>query len=262
MLATIATGIRLVNDRQMTHARNLTVSLPTMASKQRLVNEAGQSIDVETILVDYGSRQGYDTILESMCNDLGVKYIRTEADEWSRSHCLNIAIKHSSGRYFLPVDADTLLSSEYARVLTTQANRFAPCIPFSFVARLKRFAPSWQEAFDQKDLHIPPSGRSHCCIPRSLLLDINGYDERFRIWGKEDDELYVRLQRAGYPPREVKDKAILPAHLPHVHNLIEGSAKTALKENEAIYHNVCNNTKHTTAPQHEWGVIRRRDEVR
>jgi GT2 family glycosyltransferase len=46
------------------------------------------------------------------------------------------------------------------------------------------------------------------------LLKVNGYDESFTGWGKEDNELAVRLQNAGVKLRFIKYSAVA-YHLHH-----------------------------------------------
>ncbi|HYJ38515.1 MAG TPA: galactosyltransferase-related protein, partial [Chitinophagaceae bacterium] len=46
------------------------------------------------------------------------------------------------------------------------------------------------------------------------LLTVNGYDESFKGWGKEDNELSVRLQNAGVKLRFIKFGAVV-YHLHH-----------------------------------------------
>lgn len=49
---------------------------------------------------------------------------------------------------------------------------------------------------------------------RSDLYRINGWDEQYQGWGKEDDDLTIRLQRAGVQ-RLIAIGSVVAFHLPH-----------------------------------------------
>ena len=55
---------------------------------------------------------------------------------------------------------------------------------------------------------------------RSDFLAINGYDEFFEGWGKEDDDLTHRLQRKGCKKRSLRFAGIV-YHLWHGHESME-----------------------------------------
>ena len=61
---------------------------------------------------------------------------------------------------------------------------------------------------------------------RSDFLAINGYDEFFEGWGKEDDDLTHRLQRKGCKKRSLRFAGIV-YHLWHGHESMESDQKNA-----------------------------------
>jgi glycosyltransferase involved in cell wall biosynthesis len=65
------------------------------------------------------------------------------------------------------------------------------------------------------------------------ILMVNGYDESFKGWGKEDNELTVRLQNAGIKLRFIKFGAVA-YHLYHKVADLSFSAKNEEKLNETI----------------------------
>ena len=67
-----------------------------------------------------------------------------------------------------------------------------------------------------------------------IFLAINGYDEFFEGWGKEDDDLTHRLQRKGCKKRSLRFAGIV-YHLWHGHESMESDQKNAeyfCKKNE------------------------------
>jgi cellulose synthase/poly-beta-1,6-N-acetylglucosamine synthase-like glycosyltransferase len=46
-------------------------------------------------------------------------------------------------------------------------------------------------------------------LPRAAFVDVNGYDEGWVVYGHEDRDLELRLQRAGWPLRALLNRAIV-----------------------------------------------------
>mgnify|MGYP000673905727 CR=1 FL=1 len=55
---------------------------------------------------------------------------------------------------------------------------------------------------------------SNASTYKENLIKVNGFDERFAGWGKEDHELAVRLWNAGFSSRHIRYQAIT-MHLDH-----------------------------------------------
>jgi len=67
----------------------------------------------------------------------------------------------------------------------------------------------------------------HLCCPREALQRINGFDENFEGWGREDSDLTARLLHAGLTRRNLRGQPVL--HLWHKecsrHKLNDNDAK-------------------------------------
>jgi GT2 family glycosyltransferase len=48
-------------------------------------------------------------------------------------------------------------------------------------------------------------------VKTSVLHEIEGFDEFYQVWGAEDDDLYNRLQAAGYS-REMVEATQIPVY--------------------------------------------------
>lgn len=66
----------------------------------------------------------------------------------------------------------------------------------------------------------------NCSVQREDLERVNGFDERFVGWGREDDDLARRLRKSGVQIRDVRLKSVVvhlhhpphPSHQPSVHH--------------------------------------------
>jgi len=65
----------------------------------------------------------------------------------------------------------------------------------------------------------------HLCCPTQALIQINGFDESFEGWGREDSDLTARLLHAGVKRRNLRGQPVL--HLWH-----EESSRQHLAEND------------------------------
>ena len=89
---------------------------------------------------------------------------------------------------------------------------------------------------DTKRTYLPDWDAT-CLSGDPIFLAINGYDEFFEGWGKEDDDLTHRLQRKGCKKRSLRFAGIV-YHLWHGHESMESDQKNAeyfRKNNEKKY---------------------------
>lgn len=74
-----------------------------------------------------------------------------------------------------------------------------------------------------KKLHLRPIGPKLrggvCAIWREDFMAVNGYDENYKGWGNEDDDLGWRLHRYGVTGRNVTQTEV-PIHLFHPTNIV------------------------------------------
>jgi len=67
----------------------------------------------------------------------------------------------------------------------------------------------------------------HLSCPTAALMRINGFDEQFEGWGREDSDLTARLLHAGFKRRNLRGQAVL--HLWH-----QESSRQQLADNDAM----------------------------
>lgn len=188
--------------------------------------------DCKIIVVDYGS-----TDLSWYPEVIG-NFVRAgNADpDFNKARALNIGFKLATTPYVVSSDIDNVFDEnfieEVKRVITT---------PKTLVL--------CQRIDIQKDgsakLH-PPTAFG-CCfgVDTHWMRKVRGYDEGFRNWGKEDDDMYNRAIAAGYTPVWIGDKTRI------FHQYHEPASKNSLKDN--IRHLKSRNT--VIRNDGEWGEL-------
>lgn len=151
--------------------------------------------DIEIIIVDDGSTHDV--------GPLDRKY--RDRHTWIRflgktngglSSARNYGIKHASGEWILPLDADDKIHRTYVEKAVRANTDIVSC---------------WIQYFGQQNTlfkitdaqpthsHFLKRNRINCCslFRKSMWLDIGGYDENMRD-GYEDWEFWIRATAAGY----------------------------------------------------------------
>jgi predicted glycosyltransferase involved in capsule biosynthesis len=171
-----------------------------------------QNSPCELLLVDYGSIKPFDSEIKKLADKYEFKYIRGEGPIWSRSRSLNVGIAESKGENILFIDADCVIPNNYVKehnkFITKKIFTYSPVydtkqsvVRSSNIADLKIFAKK-----------IRPGGISHMGIKRAWLKRNKGFNEQYRGWGGEDNDLWLRMKRSGMKPLAV---STYPYHLWH-----------------------------------------------
>lgn len=69
-------------------------------------------------------------------------------------------------------------------------------------------------------------------LPREAFVAVNGYDQAWQVYGHEDRELELRLQRSGFPQKAVLNRAVV-FHLHHDEREKTEETLALIKEAEA-----------------------------
>lgn len=201
--------------------------------------------DFEVVVADDGSAQPtLDVVAHySKLPDLKLLHARHEHDGFRAAAARNMGVRASSGKWIVFADGDCvpfpdflaehakardagsflagdryLLEEDEARAVTVEAvasqAAFAAA-PEREKARLRSLAR--KNAFYRVTRLKPERPKlltANASVSRESFLAVNGLDERFRGWGREDDDLRRRLVRLGTRPRSVVGRANL-LHLWH-----------------------------------------------
>lgn len=204
----------------------------------------------EIVIADDGSGPSTEEVVRRHQSQSPVKilHVRHEDRGFRLAAIRNKAIAASSGEYIIQIDGDEILHPDFisdhlrysrkgsfakgCRVMT--GKRLAQLIcadPRAEVGRL-----SWKRDGIEKDrlkgIRCRPAAwwfanffkrRDYYALGGNMgfwredLIAVNGYDERFEGWGREDDDIAHRLGRLGLTKRDLRFTAVC-FHLWHPEN--------------------------------------------
>lgn len=136
----------------------------------------------EVVIVDWSNAQ---PLFDLATLDSRVRVIRAEGEErWILSYAYNLGLAHATHDAVLKCDADCVPTAEAVSCLP-EPNRF--------------FAGHWRSGH----LAGKPSVNGQCFVAKAHFERVNGYSEIIRTYGRDDEDFYDRLQRAGVARAEI-----------------------------------------------------------
>jgi len=140
----------------------------------------------EVIVVDYGCEEGTSEWVRANCPRTTVLGV-SDDPSFSASRARNIGAQRAKGRFLLFVDSDVFLEEDLGSWIVNHArtDQF-------YTVRDRR----------QSDL----CGTVIC--GKAQFDRIGGYDEVFRGWGEEDNDLYERFSTSGLTSNFLPDHAL------------------------------------------------------
>lgn len=226
-----------------------------------LESAIGQRIaPAEMIVADDGSGEETATMVRSYVDRFAARGVALRhvwhPDEGFRAAAIrNRALAAATGHYILLIDGDCILHPDFvrshiafaragrfvqgtrvllgegrtARALASRHTRFGP-FERGVGNRLNALSLGWLSSFVPTPSD-PLRGVRSCNMGfwRNDAVRINGFDERFVGWGREDSEFVTRLVGAGIRRRKLKFGGIV-YHLWHPEQ-----PRDALNANDALY---------------------------
>lgn len=162
-----------------------------------------QTIDpqfVEIVIGDLGSEAKYIPLLQESCKQFSARFIHFATREiWNRAKALNLGIRNSSPvfKYILATDIDIIFKNIcLEKILSSMSDKRIVVCEVDDLPKMK-FPRSFNLQTDLDKLEVSKSvgrilGLGICCFPRDWIFKIRGYDEEFKGWGGEDDDLMKR----------------------------------------------------------------------
>jgi hypothetical protein len=201
---------------------------------QSLRNQTYSSNLIEIILVDYGSKKNYLPEFNKLCKEYNVNGVWTGTNaEWNRSNCLNIGIRKAKGKYILSSDVDLVFEKNYIATCVKELNKEPKIAVYCKMLDLPKGAikniinQNKYSSYKKKGVHRNvnsdfPYGVSILFTRKEYLTKIRGYDEYYRLWGKEDIDLIRRLEGIGV---RIEDISLKTSHVHQWHEKYEGVSK-------------------------------------
>lgn len=213
---------------------------------------------IEIILVDYGSEMRFSSLYRGICGQYRVKYIKAyNKPVWSRANALNIGIRKARTKYILIADIDIIFEKNYIEEGIKELKRD----PFQIIVNAMLDLPDITiEGKDYNELRSLVTPRYNWEYHPSINLtftkfyrQIRGYDEAYRVYGSEDDDMMKRFRLFGLAIRSIKD------HTSYLHQYHEKFRNVKgikrLKEIIALNRYYYNNTDSIVRNQARWGEM-------
>ena len=253
----------------------ITVIIPTYNRRKllrsTLLSLTFQTLDsscFEVIVVDDGSTDGTEAIIEDFSGSINLKYFFQEDEGFRVAKARNVGIKNAAYDVCLFIDSGVVAEPRLLECHIEAHRSAAGTLAIvGYAYGFQEFAPteidrdttfdstqSLSNLFldlhqDQKDcreitlsklglkieeLSIPwfLFWTCHTSCTTTALQLINGFDENFQSWGGEDIELAIRLYRNGTSFRSLE--AARAIHLPHARDS-EFNKESGKKNSEYIY---------------------------
>lgn len=171
--------------------------------KQKLQN-------FEVIFVDYGSEDGLVKELEKLAGEFPfVQFLHLPVPQilWNKSKALNYGIIKASGDYVFIADIDLVFhpgTSVLWEKLQSPDRFYLFQLGYLDKAESQKLSGNY-EFGELKPVRV---GEVNGMIltSRESLMRVNGLDEFFHFYGAEDEDLFARLENAGYQREQRKEE--------------------------------------------------------
>jgi glycosyltransferase involved in cell wall biosynthesis len=203
---------------------------------------------IKLVLVDYGSKKELIPSYEKLCKEYDAEYIRIDNRSiWCKSHALNIVIKQAKTKYILSTDADIMFENNYIKEAVKELQRNPYQVILSKCLDVPKTAIKDYDFYELKKIATFRFKGSYLSSGINIALTyfyhrIRGYDERYVLWGGEDDDLIKRFKLLGLKSTNMS-KQISYVHLWHPkyqgaknYQQIETNEKY-LRNNHSIFRN-------------------------
>lgn len=225
---------------------------------------AQRVLPLEVVVADDGSRPDTAALVADMARGFPVPLLHVwQEDEGFRAaRVRNLGIAASRGDYVVFLDGDLVLHRDFVadhlahirpgiflqggrlnaspeesqRLLAGGAPRFSPWMPGTFKGKHALRLP-WLAA---RKARTADGGQVMSCnmgVWRADLDRVNGFDDRYEGWGREDDDLAWRLKHAGIVRRPLRF-AGLAIHLWHRTRWPDGIPPTEELPNDRFFNRV------------------------
>lgn len=161
---------------------------------------------LEIVLVDFGSHPDHAASVAEVAAKYNAVLVRVEdTGLWNRSRALNIGIQSATGELCFCTDADMIFAPNFVSQLleasTAEAdNALILCRCHDLAEGAVDGAvsvadyPKLRETAEVRDT----SGTGACQVARrDFFVAVRGYDEAFKFWGAEDNDMVSRARRFG-----------------------------------------------------------------
>ncbi len=167
---------------------------------------------IKILVVDYDSKKEIIPKLKKLCNKYGAKHIRANHKPvWNRGHCLNVGIKRAKTKYILTSDTDIIFEKNYIKEAVEELEKNPYQVVLSRCLNLPNIKINELDIYKLKKL-AKNRDTAKFALGINLTLTyyyhkMHGYDEKYELWGYEDNDLIRRFLRIGLNINVIKNKS-------------------------------------------------------
>ncbi len=206
------------------------------------------------IFVDYGSEEISVDNLKQLCNCyifVTPFFLPVSQLLWNKSKALNYGISQTQSPYIFIADVDLIFHPETVALFNKLAvkDKFF-LFNLGYLDRAE--SEKLNKSYNFEDLNPSRFGMVNGMIlsPTKAFLGVNGLDEFFHFYGSEDEDLFARMENAGY-----KREANTAAYFYHSwHQSFAGSEDEIITGNPRVKNIMRINQRHFQF-NHEKGII-------
>jgi glycosyltransferase involved in cell wall biosynthesis len=151
-------------------------------------------------LIDYGSTIENSSIIKNLVAKYPFSnyiYSDTLGHFWNKSKALNIGIKRCLTQFILTTDIDIIFPENFLEIILDhiRPDRILYCYPI----HLEKNFSNWNELHRRNENKYGNKRMlgSCMCVATEIAKSVQGYDEHYYFWGKEDLDFYYRIISLG-----------------------------------------------------------------
>ena len=181
---------------------------------------------LELIVVDYGSTEENHEKLMQLLPDCTV--YRCETNEpWSLSVARNIGLRRATARYSCTLDADLIMEPRVledahemhdAHARTYITKRVVLLDPAALDPTTLTLPRDYEKLIDARSTYTSEGWGGFVSALTSWWHECQGFDERMKVWGWEDVDMWKRAARAGMIRRRRNAAVEGDTNIYHLHH--------------------------------------------
>ena len=179
------------------------------------INASFDSLKTQTegnftvVFVDYGSEEPLVNSLKQLCNNyefVTPYFLPVPQLLWNKSKALNYGILQSLSQFIFIADVDLIFHPEAVKLFMKLAGN-DKFLLFNLGYLNRSVFQKVTKGYNFEDLKPVRIGEVNGMIlaPKKAFLEVNGLDEFFHFYGSEDEDLFARMENAGYKRDAIKE---------------------------------------------------------
>ena len=183
---------------------------------------------INIMLIDYDNKKELIPKLKEIYKRYDIDYIRVDNKPlWSKAHATNVGIKKAKTKYILSSDIDIIFERNYIKEAIKELQKHPFQVILSKCFDLPKININKMDYDRIKSLAQPRFKYERLSLGINLALTyfynkIKGYDEKYKLWGYEDDDLIKRLEIFGLNTKSIEYKSV---YFHQWHKMYEGVKK-------------------------------------